>query len=137
MTVCPYVISIHLLKINSNGSHTYKMTIFSITPKYLFPLIYDINFTNISIKVPIKIKNKNSAHAIIKSNIIFYLYFSTEEIELILKLKIGQFLTLNTLNLKNGGVFPTPPEESNYSIIVFATYDANIEKTEQIKANTI
>ena len=135
MTGCPFVISIHLLKINPNGVNTYKITIFSIQPKYLFPIICNINFTNISNEIPIKIKNKSCE--IIKSNIIFYLYFSSEEIDLILKLKIHQFLTLNTFNPKDNGLFPAPQKEENYSILMFCTYYATIEKNKQIKATTI
>lgn len=139
MAGSPYVISIHLLKINSNVSCTYKITIFSIrSTKYLYPLVCNIDFINISMKVPIRIKNENSVHAIIKSNIIFYLYFSAKEIELILKLKIGEFLTLNTLNPKDGGaLFPTPPKETNYSSILFVTYYANIEKTKPLESLAI
>lgn len=135
MTGCSYITSIHLLRINPDGSCTYKITIFTIIPSYLFPLICDINFNNFSIEAPIKIKHDRNIHSIIKFNIIFYLYFSSEELKLILNLKVGEFLTLNTLNIQNikNGVFPIPPKESNYSITVFATYDANVEKRKRLK----
>jgi hypothetical protein len=131
MAFCSFVTSIHVLYIDSDGTYTYKITIYNIDGKYLFPLIYKFN-KNINLGATF-IKIKNTCTEIIKANIIFYIYFSSKEMDLIFNLKIDEFITLNTFNQKKLENFPIPLRENNYTNLLFCTYDAYIEKRKQIK----